>query len=369
MAPWPSLPKGDRQFPAPVFDDELLRQPHEPNIPIHQRTTPPNPQKDSPLFNGLIPPEIRNEIFSYALTETTSTDPSALYPEHISRPDYTASTSICTALLQTCRLIYLETYRLPALNREHVFWHERGPPSPADSYIDVEEGYFSRMPSWQLDLVTEIHLFTQMYWLEQSFEDFCRRSFNAKVEKLKITIRRGDWWWNESNEPLFIHPKIDSPGFDEMVDSIRYDRAAARAGKPLQSFEDGSWGSAFKLLPSLKELEIEFETSDDKSEELENIVDWAKTWKFPMKEGTVLSTEGCEEENWSWESTVSYWSENCPYCGVSSRATCDFTQVPGGEANPGCVEMRARMARGEGPTLHVRSLGWKVVEDVKVEDL
>jgi hypothetical protein len=63
------------------------------------------------------------------------------------------------------------------------------------------------MTSWQLKLVKEVHLFTQMYWLEGQFLVFCNQPYLSQVEKLKLTIRRGDWWWNERNAPLYIHPK------------------------------------------------------------------------------------------------------------------------------------------------------------------
>jgi hypothetical protein len=35
-------------------------------IPIHERPLAVNPQNDCPLFNGRIPPELRDSIFEYA---------------------------------------------------------------------------------------------------------------------------------------------------------------------------------------------------------------------------------------------------------------------------------------------------------------
>lgn len=98
-----------------------------PLIPIHERPVAINPQDDCPLFNGRIPPEIRDSIFKYALTEYTKTDPSSLYPTstNYTRPGYTGKRTITTALLQTCGRVYAETYHLPPVSKEHVFWHER----------------------------------------------------------------------------------------------------------------------------------------------------------------------------------------------------------------------------------------------------
>jgi len=58
-----------------------------------------------------------------------------------------------------------------------------------------------------MELIKEIHLFTQLFWLEQTFPIFSGSSFLQGMEKLKITIRRGDWWLNEKNVPLGINPQ------------------------------------------------------------------------------------------------------------------------------------------------------------------
>jgi hypothetical protein len=50
----------------------------------------------------------------------------------------------------------------------------------------------------------------------------------------------------------------------------------------------------FQELKSLKELDIELETSEDKVADLMAIVEKAKTWKCPLKNGMVLSTEGLQ---------------------------------------------------------------------------
>jgi hypothetical protein len=48
----------------------MFRNPFK-QIPIHERSFTVDPQVASPLFNGRIPPEIRNQIFLLALTEYT----------------------------------------------------------------------------------------------------------------------------------------------------------------------------------------------------------------------------------------------------------------------------------------------------------
>jgi hypothetical protein len=79
-----------------------------------------NPQLHSPLFNK-IPPEIRNHIFDLAVAETNGKRAIAR-DAFWYRPDFTHHTYVDTALLRTCRLIYLETRALPTLNVTLRFW-------------------------------------------------------------------------------------------------------------------------------------------------------------------------------------------------------------------------------------------------------
>ncbi|KAH8602045.1 hypothetical protein B0O99DRAFT_491499, partial [Bisporella sp. PMI_857] len=243
--------------------------------PLHTKDLSPDPQSASPLYNGRIPPEIRDQIFEYAMTELTKTDLRSQYPTNTNytRPGYTGRRMVTTALLLTCKLVYLETYHLPPVMKEHVFWHARSPATSRNLSLH-EERYFAFLEPWQRVLAKEIHLFTQLYWLEQSFPRLAGEGFMQGIERVKITVRRGDWWYNEHNAPLGINP-------------------AREDGEPLLmrrdmgnwaevEWSERSWGSAFRQMASLKELELELETSEDKVPELKKIVEWAKGWRFPM---------------------------------------------------------------------------------------
>lgn len=147
------------------------------NVADRLATQSINPQLDSPLFN-VFPPEIRNRIFDFAFTEYRS--PQFPAPDFALRYDHEAApvpnvpadmpprptqrsprrpmighrgrlpasvvrpqryTTGCdwerpegsghmitdTALLRTCRKIYLETYALPLMLKEHKFFCFRGP--------------------------------------------------------------------------------------------------------------------------------------------------------------------------------------------------------------------------------------------------
>jgi hypothetical protein len=191
------------------------------------------------------------------------------------------------------------------------------------------------------------------------------------IEKVKITIRRGDWWWNESNHLLGINPQRGNGEAKQMHDDWRREKE----GNVLHWNPNG-WGCAFSRLPSLKELEMEFETSDDKKDELMAIVEKAKTWEFPLtlpppksphersesgqegeiegKTKLVLSTEGLEPKISTWQSSMCYWSERCPNC----HATRDCMKVD--PPNAKCTERMRLRGLDLGPLCYVVSLRWRV---------
>ena len=313
-----------------------------------------NSQIASPLCNGRIPPEIRNRIFEYALTEYTKADAGSMYSEstNYTRPGYIGKRAVSTSLLLTCRKFYLETYHLPAKNKEHVFWHERWPPHQ-ERYAHIgflgeqEEAYFKQFEPWQMELVKEVHLFTQLFWLEDGrFFQLTKEAFMQGIEKLKITIRRGDWWWNERNAPLGINPQRGNGDAAQM----QRDWESERQGQ-LITWRKDKWGCAFGNMAALKELEMEFETSEDKAVELQRIVEKAKTWKFPLQDGKVLSTEGLESNELKWRGPMCLWSQRCPYC--SGATDCQSMNAP-------CVEKRRLRRLRLGPECTVVSLRWRV---------
>ncbi|KAK0118275.1 hypothetical protein ONS95_012574 [Cadophora gregata] len=332
-------------------------QPQPEKPPIQESQQAANPQKTSPLYDGRIPPEIRNSIFQFTLTEedTTAYEPNNGY----SRPGYTHRKGVNTALLQTCRLIYLETYHLPPATKQHVFWHppETGPHGrfyrDRNGWEREREMFKFRMTSWQVDLVREIHIFTQQFWLEEYFPKFCEEGFLRGVEKVKIAIRRCDWWWNERNHPLAINPYRGNADTSQMMG----DMVASKEGNVPEWNAEG-WGAALGKLPVLKEVEIELETSDDKVDELMAIVEWAKGWRFPLKDGRVLSTEGVRAKGvQTWQGPMCWWSQVCPYCSGVSQ--CRVADPP----NERCAERVRLRALSKGPVCSVYTLRWRATQD------
>jgi len=137
------------------------------------------------------------------------------------------------------------------------------------------------------------------------------------------------------------------------------DMKTAKTGQSTHaSREQNVWGNAFNLLGSLKDLEIELETSDDKKGELDYIVEWAKTWVFPAASWSKELRMEEEVERWSWESPLSYWSHICPYCHGYEK--CSVAAIR--EERPRCVNRTNKRSEGKGPVCHVASVKWKVVD-------
>lgn len=89
-----------------------------------------NQQKQSPLY-GILPKEIRDLVFEYALADDGIPAPDS---DNVFRRERGVATAIAPidiacALLRTCKAVYLETYRLPMLLN--------GTYSPADRRVGI----------------------------------------------------------------------------------------------------------------------------------------------------------------------------------------------------------------------------------------
>lgn len=297
-----------------------------------------NLQLSSPLFNGRIPAEVRDRIFEYVLTENEG----ATYEQntHYARPGYGAYTSLLTDLLLTCRRVYLEAHHLPLINREHVFWHGR---EPKGLGYENEAEYFSRFRPDQLALVRKVHLFAQQFWLEGSLQDVCKLGVMQTIEKMTITLRRGDWWFWENGCALGINPQRGAATDDLM----RADWKLEAQGQVIP-WDENAWGCSFKHLRALQELEFEFETTFYEERQLQDIVEHARTWRFPMGEGRVLSTARQKVHRSTWRGPRRVWSDRCEECTMFHRIT------------PNCQACNEWKDPTLGPLLVVLSLRWKL---------
>ena len=168
--------------PTPEMIEPVAQDPAE-NCPI-------NPQLSSPLFTS-IPPEIRNYIFELVLTSYDDKNRPYKKGAFYYRPDHRHAQKIDTALLLTCRRIHVETEAIPASLNEHTSWYQRAPPDVLKNSFSLEDSPAALKRRQGLET---IHLFTQQFWLEDSFKAFSRKFKFTKVTRLTITIRHTDWW-------------------------------------------------------------------------------------------------------------------------------------------------------------------------------
>ncbi|KAI1172808.1 hypothetical protein F4777DRAFT_560223 [Nemania sp. FL0916] len=272
------------------------------------------------------------------------------------RFDNTEPMRVSTTLLLTCRRAYLECHLLPLLQTEQRFYCHRGPFSGEveGSRSDIR----SFVMNWlsnpapvsslkQSDVVRSVRLFTQQFWLEDTFESFvCTDYWFPNLEHLRITLRRSDWWNWEQNATLKINPfRRGNCQHNQIVDVMRRDIASTDDGSI--EFEPRSWGTAFSRMPTLKTLTIDFETSEDKRDQMEAIVDWALKWKFPLAYGRHLSTCGQPATKTSWRGLPHHWSDRCVSCGIHARLS-----LSGPECLK-CKETRQLAERRHGPQLFI----------------
>jgi len=214
-----------------------------------------NKQGQSPLFDQ-IPPEVRNTIFLYALLSYEDLGTIYQSDEHYVRPSYHHPSRIDPSLLQTCRLIYLETRFLPVMADEHAFWCHR--PPPGLRYCSDPRSYFNRFSEEQKDHVDRVHFFTQQYYLEGHFSRDCALA-DMRPRSLKITLRHGDWWFWEDNKPLHL--------------------------------KDG-WARGFKDSRRLEEVILELETIERDKDQIYAIANRVSKETYPLPKGRILSTAG-----------------------------------------------------------------------------
>ncbi|KAI3323435.1 hypothetical protein HD806DRAFT_496618 [Xylariaceae sp. AK1471] len=374
------------------------------NVRQRLETQEVNPQTSSPFYNGRIPPEIRNLIFKFAVAEFPSPEAPTLKPDvwvqqshdlaptdHIQeavpqgrgigmssrtqkpyfdwlRFDNTEPMRVDAALLLTCRRVYLETYSLPLLQAEQRFYCHRGP--RRDDSVASRTDIHQFIASWlskpapvpvpdlkQKDLVRSVRLFLQQNWLEDTLPQFViTNAWFTNLEHLRITLRRSDWWDWEQNATLRINPFKGNCCHVHTIDLMRRDMSTETGNV---DFAPGAWGSAFSHMSKLKTLTIDFETSEDKHDEMEIIVDWALKWRFPLPDSRHLCAHQ-PASKMSWRGFAYHWSDLCVSCG--NRAL-PVRRRPGSECLK-CIERFRLVSHDYGPQLLIWTVLWKPVQDI-----
>lgn len=247
--------------------------------------TPPDPQTSSPLFNRL-PAEVRNAIFSLALTDYLDPDPAKRYEADslLSRPAYSAPRRTDTSLLRTCRVVYREAWFLPFILREQTHWltrEDRAPPEYVQGHglsiqnltsilqrYNIGNGGNGRDNAEHLAEIDSIRVFAQMFLLEEG-DPLVNliKTPGLRFRQLTITIRHTDWWHWESDRPL--------------------------------SIDGGKWiQKASEVLPeTVREVRMELESLERKKGQIDAIAaQMRQKWFFKRTDGAVLLADAPPEE-------------------------------------------------------------------------
>jgi hypothetical protein len=224
---------------------------------------PANSQLSSPLYT-IFPPEIRTQIFTYALSSFPDPRPQTHYDNKAcyTRPSYFAPHKSDLRLLQTCRAVYSEAWHLPFIVREETHWlgHEdRAPPEYKGAWAlrlvagRVEEAKRRGLIDGEIE---SCKVFAQMWALEAGKLSQLLGVQGFRPRSVTVTIRHTDWWWWEHDHNL--------------------------------RFEAG-WVKGVVLAPSVREIRFELESLERKKGQIDRIVkQMAERWYFNRTDGVTL---------------------------------------------------------------------------------
>ena len=276
-------------------------------------------QAQSALFTA-VPPEIRNRIFSIALTAYDDKSKPYQRQNWFYRPGWHAHPKISTTLLLTCKRVYLECHLLPLAINSHTLWAsaERGPPPHYFASANKKRlpsgrgrqlgnwnasenfrGFFNKLTAEQRGAVGQLHFFFQQSNLEAvkfspPLDPDSSRPIAAK--KLKVTMRHQDWGIHggERFEKLGLCPWNRGRTFWYQMDTPM--------PKTMRHWlSSQGWGAQLRYVQGLEEFELELETLVERKWEMDGIVERAKRWIFPLKEDKFLrwdSGTGVRESRW-----------------------------------------------------------------------
>ncbi|KAL3477087.1 hypothetical protein BJX99DRAFT_226689 [Aspergillus californicus] len=243
--------------------------------PLLSSSTPPTPQQTSPLCT--LPAELRTEIFTYALSPYEDNDPSTAYQKDTfwRRPGYSAPKRTSTALLQTCKAIYAETWFMPFALAEHIMYltaHERAPKTTVktrEARLDIQRSLTEIRKLYGSVESGDLRIFAQLYMLEPGdlLQGILDRAF-LMPRLVRLTIRYTDFWHWEQRQPLYI---------------------------------DSRWVNEVRIPDSVTRFVMDFESLERRKDEVDILAKQAiEGWFFTRKDGRVLTA--------SMEVAVSRWT-------------------------------------------------------------
>ncbi|KAI9929530.1 hypothetical protein ASPWEDRAFT_28617 [Aspergillus wentii DTO 134E9] len=225
-------------------------------------------QHQSPLFS--LPPEIRDEIFAFALSSYEDTTRAYSKGTYWTRPGYSAPHRTCTELLRTCKRVYSEAWFMPFAYAEHSFYltsSNRAPGSLTPVAFEKCLAMIDRIHG-QLE-AGHIRIFAQMFVLEPGNE--MQRVLGMPhfhPTSITLTLRYTDFWFWEDNEPLRI---------------------------------GGRWVNSIRFPSSVSRFRIDFESIERRKGEVDYIAnEAADSWFFHRVDGQILTARKSETAISKW---------------------------------------------------------------------
>ena len=287
-------------------------------------------QADCPLFNK-IPAEIRDCIFSFALSPFDNHDYPYKPGQHWYRPGYHYPQMLDTRLLQTCKRIYEECRLMPIKLNEFVLYLFDLPSHPKIEtqglFRNPKTGTGDRLhclTQMQQQSVENVHCFVQRLFFSDWFahQAVWQRLFSTK--RLTLTFRCTDWWpWGSDARPtdrLGICPWLPSRTTRQAMEAEPVDPTPKYISSNMDQGVPPSGQRPFAVLtwnpPQLEVLRIEFEAEIEKKDQLVIVVDGAKGWKFSREDGSHLRWNGeVKESKWEGLAHPIEEDEECNYGG------------------------------------------------------
>lgn len=250
-------------------------------------------QDNSPLLN--LPPELRHQIFGYALE---------IYEEaNKVEGDGQKCYSIDVALLTTCRQIYIETCSLPfavnTMNAPGLVLSERGMPY---QILKPTWGEKQLIAPWQWGAVSDFSLSLQLH-----------QFFGTAIVPQSIL-----------NCPLLGKSAITEVTMLIDLGTLGFDLWRSGIGDAIVS---RWWIKLFAEWKNLKRLKLDFEIRDSELQNLERLIDRARTWSFPLTEGVELHCQSTLD-SWQYEDCADWCRARRGNCSNDS-AKCQMTQESG----------------------------------------
>ena len=241
-----------------------------------------NNQDQSPLFS-VLPPEIRHDIYAYALSEYENLERPYSKDTYWWRPGNTASLCTATELLRTCRRLYNEAWLLQFALAEHRFYLTQADRAPGGTNWPrgfeecnrmIYETYGKHQPSGRFGL-GGIRVFAQLWMLEpgNKLKEILDVP-NFYPRRVAVTIRYSDFWFWESNMPLHI---------------------------------DAAWVNKIRLPNSVTHFTVDFEMIERRKDEVNLIANNAvEKWFFERKDGASLTArkEDISVSTWTGSSVL-----------------------------------------------------------------